>query len=105
MVRKATNLKEAYDNLTVTPLKTEEEFQIFHVKRKDSPIADIKKRIEIGRHEKYLFTGLRGSGKSTELNGLVSSLDKDQYFPINYSILENLAPEDFDYKEFFVHLD
>jgi len=80
---KAENLNEAYNNLVVEPLETEEEFRDFYVERPakaPSPIEELKDRIEIlDRKEKYLFLGFRGSGKSTELNRLLDMIDPGRF--------------------------
>ena len=105
---RAENLKDAYNNLYVEPLKKAQEFKEFYVERPDSassPIGELKDRIEISnRKEKYLFLGFRGSGKSTELNRLEAALDEDRFLIVNYSIREDLNMSDFDFKEFFVSM-
>jgi hypothetical protein len=102
---KAKNLKEAYNNFVVEPLKTEEEFKDFYVERPESapsPIEELKDRIEISkRKEKYLFLGFRGSGKSTELNKLCRQIDEDRFFLVSYSIRDELNVSDFDFRDFF----
>ena len=61
---RAKNLKEAYNNFYVEPLKEEQEFADFYVERPGiiSPMLDLKDRIELASHkERYLFLGFRGS--------------------------------------------
>jgi len=105
---KAKNLKEAYNNLVVEPLESEEEFRDFYVERPakaPSPIEELKDRIEISdRKEKYLFLGFRGSGKSTELNRLLDMIDPDRFLVISYSIRDQLNVSDFDFRDFFVSM-
>jgi len=104
---RAENLKEAYNNLYVEPLKDEPELEEFYVKRPGSisPMENLKDRIEIAsRKEKYLFLGFRGSGKSTELNRLEDALDRSRFLIVNYSIREDLNLSDFDFRDFFVSM-
>lgn len=105
---KAKNLQEAYNNLVVEPLETEEEFRDFYVGRPakaPSPIEELKDRIEISdRKEKYLFLGFRGSGKSTELNRLFDMIDPDRFLVVSYSIRDQLNVSDFDFRDFFVSM-
>ena len=66
---RAKNLKEAYNNFFVEPLKEEEEFRDFYVERPKSapsPIEELRDRIDISdRKEKYLFLGFRGKTSNT----------------------------------------
>lgn len=105
---RAKNLKEAYNNLYVEPLEGDLEFRDFYVKRpvsSVSPMEELKERIEISdKKEKYLFLGFKGSGKSTELNRLGASLDKESFLVVNYSIKEELNVSDFDFRDFFVSM-
>lgn len=106
---RAKNLKEAYNNFYVEPLKKDQEFVDFYVERPGSvsPMTDLKDRIELAdpdRKEKYLFLGFRGSGKSTELYRLEAALDKSRFLVVNYSIREDLNLSDFDFRDFFVSM-
>jgi len=105
---KAENLKEAYNNLSVEPLKDEQEFRDFYVERPCnaiSPMEEMKDRIEISnKNEKYLFLGFKGCGKSTELNRLEASLDSKRFLVIKYSIKDDLNVSDFDFRDFFVSM-
>ncbi len=104
---RAKNLREAYNNFYVEPLKEDQEFADFYVERPGtiSPMADLKDRIELAvRKEKYLFLGFRGSGKSTELHRLEAALDKNRFLVVNYSIREDLNLSDFDFRDFFVSM-
>ena len=104
---KARDLIGAYNNFVVEPLKTEEEFDDFYVKRPagaPSPIEELKDRIEHAINaERFLFLGFRGSGKSTELNRLSRLIDKDRFIVVRYSINE-LNVSDFDFRDFFVSM-
>ena len=104
---RAKNLREAYNNFYVEPLKEDQEFKEFYVERQGvvSPMIDLKGRIELAsRKEKYLFLGFRGSGKSTELYRLEAALDKSRFLVVNYSIREDLNLSDFDFRDFFVSM-
>ncbi len=104
---RAKNLKEAYNNFYVEPLKEEQEIADFYVERPGSvsPMLDLRDRIEIAsRKEKYLFLGFRGSGKSTELYRLEAALDKSRFLVVNYSIRDDLNLSDFDFRDFFVSM-
>jgi hypothetical protein len=103
---RASNLKEAYNNFYIEPLKSDQEFSEFYVERPGiSPMTDLKDRIEIAdRQEKYLFLGFRGSGKSTELYRLEAALDENRFIVVNYSIRDDLNLSDFDFRDFFVSM-
>lgn len=106
---RARNLREAYNNFFVEPLRVDQEFKDFYVERPGliSPMTDLKDRIELAnpdRKEKYLFLGFRGSGKSTELYRLEAALDRDRFLVVNYSIREDLNLSDFDFRDFFVSM-
>ncbi len=104
----AENLKEAYNNLSVEPLKEKQEFREFYVERPlnaISPMEELKDRIEISnKKEKYLFLGFKGCGKSTELNRFEAFLDREHFLIIKYSIKEDLNVSDFDFRDFFVSM-
>lgn len=105
---RATNLKGAYNNFYVEPLKKDQEIAEFYVERPGiSPMTDLKERIEIAdpdHKEKYLFLGFRGSGKSTELYRLEAALDESRFIVVNYSIRDDLNLSDFDFRDFFVSM-
>lgn len=104
---KAKDLKEAYNNFYVEPLKEDQEIADFYVERPGSvsPMLDLRDRIELAsRREKYLFLGFRGSGKSTELYRLEAALDKSRFLVVNYSIRDDLNLSDFDFRDFFVSM-
>ena len=105
---KARNLIEAYNNFVVEPLKTEEEFEDYYVRRPvgaPSPIEELKDRIENSKSaKKYLFLGFRGCGKSTELNRLTRLIDKDRFIIVSYSIKDELNVSDFDFRDFFASM-
>jgi hypothetical protein len=68
------------------PLKTEEELRDYFVERAMSPLQELALLLRhTGRPQTILFTGHRGSGKSTELAKLASLL-RDQFFVVDYSV-------------------
>lgn len=105
---RAENLLEAYNNLYAEPLREGQEFREFYVERPSSaisPMGELKDRIEISnKKEKYLFFGFKGCGKSTELNRLEASLDRERFLVVNYSVKEDLNVSDFDFRDFFVSM-
>ena len=105
---RARNLKEAYNNFFIEPLKEEEDFRDFYVERPKnapSPIEELRDKIDISdKKEKYLFLGFRGSGKSTELNRLLDMIDEERFLVVSYSIRDELNVSDFDFRDFFVSM-
>lgn len=104
---RAKDLREAYNNFYVEPLKDDQEIIDFYVPRPGSvsPMQDLLDRIQLAsRREKYLFLGFRGSGKSTELYRLEEALDTDRFLVVNYSIRDDLNLSDFDFRDFFVSM-
>ena len=105
---RASDLAKAYNNMTLEPLKEEEEFKEFYVYRPEnapSPIEGLNDRIRIAEGaEKYLFLGFRGSGKSTELYRLVDMIDQERFLVVHYSIRDELNLSDFDFRDFFVSM-
>lgn len=94
---KALNLRDAIPLLDPSyPLSTETGF---YVKRKRNPRNKLKTMLlDSNRPVKLLFTGFRGSGKSTELN--ILSLDNDitdKFVIVKFSALEHFNLAEFDY--------
>ncbi len=57
------------------PLTTAEELESWYLERPHSPLRRLKLLLETSDEPKILFTGQRGSGKTTELNRLVMELE------------------------------
>jgi hypothetical protein len=95
---KAKNLRQALNILDPErPLRTEDELQNFFVTRALSPLDDLRLLLqETSGPQKVLFTGHRGSGKSTELAKLTQAL-YEQFFIIHYSIKSILNLFDLKY--------
>lgn len=84
---KATDLRGALNVLDPErALETDEDLRAWFVGRPDSPIVDLAMVLEDSENpQKILFTGHRGSGKSTELAKLSQRL-RDQFFIVRYSV-------------------
>lgn len=85
------------------PLSNEELIRYYvEVDKNEENIADLKVRLELGLETgepiKILFTGHRGSGKTTALNMLVTKLN-EQFFIVNYSVFDLLDYNDITYSD------
>lgn len=86
------------------PLKTEEELRDYFVERAMSPLQELALLLlNTTRPQRILFTGHRGSGKSTELAKLASLL-KDDFFIVNYSVKNVLNLFDLNYVDVILSL-
>jgi DNA-binding ferritin-like protein (Dps family) len=90
-LKRATTLREALNVLDPErALTTPEELDSFFVQRTESPIDRMEVLLEDSRQpETFLFTGHRGSGKSTELSRLAQRLGND-FRVIRYSVKDTL---------------
>ena len=99
-VNRAKKLEEAIN--TFDPeraLLTEEELDAFFVDRGKGPLEEMKILLtESSTPQKILFTGHRGSGKSTELARLAHSL-KESFFIVFLSAEEILDLRDINYPD------
>ncbi|MEM2972394.1 MAG: hypothetical protein QW270_08265 [Candidatus Bathyarchaeia archaeon] len=94
----ATNFRDAFNKLGLE-LLTKEDFRSYYVERDDSPVLELKERILMDdAPSKFLFTGLRASGKTTELRRLMFMLEND-YFVVYFSAIKELSLVDIDYKD------
>lgn len=102
---KAADLRQAVRLLDPErPHGTREELVNYFVQRPMSPLADLKIMLEdAGEPQKFLFSGHRGSGKSTELAKLRMELD-DEFFVIHYSIKSILNLFDLTYVDVVLSL-
>ncbi len=94
----ANNLREIFKYFVVTsPLVTKEELDQCFVERPNGPLKHMEQYLcTVPQPAKILFTGHRGSGKSTELNKLVMNLH-DQFFIVKISIRKSLDLYDLNY--------
>ena len=93
---KATNLDEAIKNLEPVHSLDIQELEQFYVAREHSPINKIAKLLKVARHQKFLLTGHRGNGKSTELAKLEAHL-QDEFFVVRYPLRDVLNLFDLQY--------
>ncbi len=95
---RATNLVEVLNLFTCNkPLASKEELNTFFVERPQTPLHEMESYLRNTKERvKILFTGHKGSGKSTELNQLALHLD-DQFFIVKFSITESLNFYDLNY--------
>jgi GTPase SAR1 family protein len=94
----AESLREAIPRLDPRkPLETPGEMKDFFIERPNSPVDEIKLFLELATEpEKILFSGHRGSGKTTELIRLTQELS-ETHIPIRFSIQKILDPFDLKY--------
>jgi len=86
------------------PLRTEQELRDYFVTRPMSPLEDLSILLQdTTAPQKVLFTGHRGSGKSTELAKLTQEL-QEQFFIIHYSIKSTLNLFDLNYVDVVLSL-
>jgi hypothetical protein len=80
------------------------ELEEYYVARPMSQLELMRVFLEDKRDPvKVLFTGHRGSGKSTELNKLATMLE-DKFFIVRFSILRTLNPQDMTYVDLLLAL-
>jgi energy-coupling factor transporter ATP-binding protein EcfA2 len=102
---KATTLKEALRQLDPErALSTPDELDAFFVRRDDSPVEDLMYLLDsTPQPQKFLFTGHRGSGKSTELAHL-ARLIGDRVTVVRYSVKRVLNLFDLSYVDVLLSL-
>ncbi len=69
----------------------------FYVERRNNPLGKMRTALmrDNPRPPKFLFSGHRGSGKSTELNRLMADARiHGKYFIVHYSIRDVFDPAD-----------
>jgi hypothetical protein len=104
-MKKATSLSSALNVLDPErPLRTDDELRDYFVARPMSPLEELRILLkERAGPQKILFTGHRGSGKSTELAKLAQGL-RDEFLPIQYSIKDRLNLFDLTYVDVVLSL-
>lgn len=93
---KASNLSQAIKNLDHTHALDVTELSEYFISRNKRIIERMGKSLDYDYPQKYLFTGHRGTGKSTELAKFQERFDED-FFIIRYSVDENLDLYDITY--------
>ncbi len=101
----AQDLDQAYTNFDpARPLPGVSEF---YVKRQRNPLDRMKRALlrENLIAPKFLFSGHRGSGKSSELSRLMAYPEmKEKYFIVHYSVREVLDPAGLDYTDLLLSI-
>lgn len=101
----ADNLNKIYTNFDpLLPLPGDSEF---YVDRKNNPLNEMKWALLNDNRipPKFLFSGHRGSGKSTELNRLMVDEEiQEKYFIVHYSIRDILDPADLKYTDILLSI-
>lgn len=98
------DLKAVYHLFNPDKALFDEDLKKYYVEigENETRIRKLRTRLDLGLESKeaikILFTGHRGSGKSTALNRLVSSLS-DDFFVVSYDVLEMLDPNDVNYAD------
>ena len=103
--KQAENLREAYNIFDHTTPLQGAWFDTFYIERPTLEVLRLRLDLQDDEREtsKRLFTGHRGSGKSTELIRLANELSS-QYFTVYYTIEETLDLADLDYKDVLLSL-
>lgn len=86
---KASNLSQAIKNLDHTHALDVTELSEYFISRNKKIIERMGKGLRYDYPQKYLFTGHRGTGKSTELAKFEERFS-GEFFIIRYSVEENL---------------
>jgi hypothetical protein len=103
-LKPAENLTDAFNAFDPRAPLSGPAFEAFYVPRPvgiEKLIGDLQ--VDDNATSKLLFTGHRGSGKSTELIRLASALS-DHYFTVYYTVEEVLDMADIDYKDVLLSL-
>ena len=104
----AGDLKEIYHLFNPNKALQNDDLENYYVEidQNETNIEELKTRLELSleTHEpiKLLFTGHRGSGKTTALNRLVSYLNRemeDKFFIVHFSVLDLLDNNDINYTD------
>ena len=89
-----TDMSDVLKALEIGPLK-KEDFDRYYVETKEARGVDVARKLKKyflrtkGRPKKVIFSGHRGSGKSTEIERLTRDI-KDEFLVSTYSIEDNL---------------
>ncbi|MCK4937206.1 MAG: AAA family ATPase [Methanosarcinales archaeon] len=100
----AENIREIYHLFNPDQVLLNDELKKYYVEieQNETNIKDLQIRLELGLETrepiKLLFTGHRGSGKTTTLNRLVSNLD-NRFFIVHYNVFDLLDQNDVNYTD------
>jgi GTPase SAR1 family protein len=98
----AENIRDIYHLFNPDEVLLNDDLEKYYVEieQNEINIKDLQNRLELGLETrepiKLLFTGHRGSGKTTTLNRLVSNLDS-RFFIIHYNVFDLLDHNDVTY--------
>jgi hypothetical protein len=103
---KATNLHTIRRNFSQQPVEIEqldEWYVDVRAARGQNPRGRLKRLLEENQdnHQRILFVGYRGCGKSTELNHLQADLDAT-FLTLNFSVIKELDAVSMSYIELFI---
>ena len=101
----AKDLDQAYINFD--PAQPLPGVSPFYVQRKRNPLDKIKRALlrSSPLSQKFLFSGHRGSGKSTELNRLMAYPEiQEKYFIVHYSVRDVLDPAGLEYTDLLLSI-
>ena len=100
----AENIRDIYHLFNPDKVLLNDELKNYYVEidQNETNIRNLQVRLELGLETrepiKLLFTGHRGSGKTTTLNRLVSNLD-DRFFIVHYNVFDLLDYNDVNYTD------
>ena len=98
------NIRDIYHLFNPDAVLLNDDLKKYYVKieQNEINIKDLQIRLELGLETrepiKLLFTGHRGSGKTTTLNRLVSNLD-NRFFIVHYNVFDLLDQNDVNYTD------
>jgi len=101
----AKDLDQAYINFD--PAQPLPGVSPFYVQRERNPLDKIKRALlrSSPLSQKFLFSGHRGSGKSTELNRLMAYPEiQEKYFIVHYSVRDVLDPAGLEYTDLLLSI-
>lgn len=101
---RAQDLEHAWANfeldMSLPPVDGQE--NPFYVHRPDEPLAKLLQKLVLPSQKppKIFFSGLRGSGKSTELQHLAAHEEiTSKYYPLFFSIRDDVNPTEIDHRD------
>lgn len=100
---KARTLQEAMKNLDPVHSLNVDELDRYFVEREQTPVQEMAIALEDVQRQKFLFTGHRGNGKSTELAKLEKHL-ADSFFVVRYALRNVLDLYDINYVDVLLSL-
>jgi len=100
----ATTLEAAINLFDPNRPLTRGQLELYFVEREGTPLPEMRILLrQLRKPAKLLFTGHRGSGKTTELNKLLAELE-DEFLIVHFSLLEALNTFDVNYVDLLLAL-